>query len=125
MIFSKADFCPELNDPVGGTQICKNWGSGGQFKVCEIACKSGLKFSQDIPAFYTCGAEGFWRPTTNPSLPLVYPACSGKTITFAILIFALKIFGSYYKICNFSFCSCKTGSKSFQNQYAFPKLCTL
>lgn len=71
-----AEFCPELSDPIGGTQICKDWGSGGQFKVCEISCNPGLKFSQEVPAFYTCGAEGFWRPTNDPSLPMVYPACS-------------------------------------------------
>ena len=32
-----------------------------------------------MPQFYTCGAEGFWRPNPNgPSgeVPFVYPACS-------------------------------------------------
>jgi hypothetical protein len=58
--------------------MCKDWGSGGQFKVCEIACNAGLRFSQPVPKFYTCGAEGFWRPTSSPNLPLVYPACTGK-----------------------------------------------
>ena len=78
IFFNIDDFCPELADPVGGTQLCKDWGSGGQFKVCEISCNAGLKFSQEVPKFYTCGAEGFWRPTNNPSLPLVYPACTSK-----------------------------------------------
>ncbi|KAK9881868.1 hypothetical protein WA026_018067 [Henosepilachna vigintioctopunctata] len=71
-----SEFCPELPDPVGGIQTCKDWGAGGQFKVCEIACNAGLRFSQDIPKFYTCGAEGFWRPTIDPKLPMSYPACS-------------------------------------------------
>ncbi|CAG9863735.1 unnamed protein product [Phyllotreta striolata] len=71
-----SEFCPELPDPVGGMQLCKDWGAGGQFKVCEIGCNPGLRFSQEIPLFYTCGAEGFWRPTKNSNLPLVYPACS-------------------------------------------------
>ncbi|KAK6617037.1 hypothetical protein RUM44_005394 [Polyplax serrata] len=75
-VYVLSEFCPELSDPIGGIQVCKDWGSGGQFKVCEIFCKPGLKFSQDVPAFYTCGAEGFWRPTTNPNLPMIYPACS-------------------------------------------------
>lgn len=75
-----ANFCPELSDPVGGFQICKDWGAGGQFKVCEIQCNQGLRFSQEIPQFYTCGVEGFWRPTKNPNLPLIYPACSGKQL---------------------------------------------
>lgn len=73
------EFCPTLADPVGGTQNCKDWGAGGQFKVCEISCNSGLRFSEPVPEFYTCGAEGFWRPTLNPGQPLVYPACSGKS----------------------------------------------
>lgn len=29
-----------------------------------------------VPDFYTCGAEGFWRPTQDPTYPLVYPACA-------------------------------------------------
>ncbi|KAF7987305.1 hypothetical protein HCN44_003067 [Aphidius gifuensis] len=75
-VYVLADFCPQLNDPVGGTQQCKDWGSGGQFKVCEINCNQGLRFSQQVPKFYTCGAEGFWRPTNDPTLPIVYPACT-------------------------------------------------
>lgn len=71
-----AEFCPSLADPVGGSQSCRDWGAGGQFKVCEIACKPGLRFSQQVPPFFTCGAEGFWRPTVDPALPMLYPACS-------------------------------------------------
>nr|XP_022919679.1 sushi, von Willebrand factor type A, EGF and pentraxin domain-containing protein 1 isoform X1 [Onthophagus taurus] len=71
-----SEFCPELPEPIGGVQTCKDWGAGGQFKVCEISCNPGLSFSQEVPKFYTCGAEGFWRPTQNPSLPMIYPACS-------------------------------------------------
>lgn len=73
-----SEFCPLLADPVGGTQLCKDWGAGGQFKVCEISCHPGLRFSEPVPEFYTCGAEGFWRPTSNPSQHLVYPSCSRK-----------------------------------------------
>lgn len=29
-----------------------------------------------VPDFYTCGAEGFWRPTQDPTTQLVYPACA-------------------------------------------------
>ncbi|XP_050541159.1 sushi, von Willebrand factor type A, EGF and pentraxin domain-containing protein 1 [Daktulosphaira vitifoliae] len=77
-VYVISEFCPILADPIGGKQTCKDWGSGGQFKVCEISCNSGLRFSQDVPKFYTCGAEGFWRPTKNPSLLTVYPACSAS-----------------------------------------------
>ncbi|XP_018013808.1 sushi, von Willebrand factor type A, EGF and pentraxin domain-containing protein 1 isoform X2 [Hyalella azteca] len=75
-VYVLEDFCEDLADPVGGTQRCSNWGPGGRFKVCSIECNPGLKFSTQVPDFYTCGAEGFWRPTTDPSIPLVYPACS-------------------------------------------------
>lgn len=91
-----ADFCPELADPIGGTQLCKDWGSGGQFKVCEISCNVGLRFSQEVPKFYTCGAEGFWRPTNDPSLPLIYPACTSKFspsfYTFVINVIIILLF---------------------------------
>lgn len=63
-------------DPLGGTQVCKDWGAGAQFKVCQISCQPGLRFSEPVPEFYTCGAEGFWRPTSNPSQQLTYPSCS-------------------------------------------------
>lgn len=75
-----SEFCPALADPLGGTQVCKDWGAGGQFKVCEIACHSGLRFSESVPEFYTCGADGFWRPSLNPAQPLIYPSCSCKFI---------------------------------------------
>lgn len=83
ILYFAAEFCPPLADPLGGYQSCRDWGAGGQFKVCEIACRDSLRFSQPVPPFYTCGAEGFWRPTANPSLPLVYPACSRKILFIA------------------------------------------
>jgi hypothetical protein len=88
-------FCPPLDPPVGGVQSCEDWGPGGRFKVCRIACNEGLKFSGSVPQFYTCGAEGFWRPNPNaqgrdPAVaPFVYPACS-KTQP-AQKIFKLKL----------------------------------
>ncbi|KAJ8875851.1 hypothetical protein PR048_023754 [Dryococelus australis] len=93
-------FCPELADPIGGTQMCKDWGSGGQFKVCEIACNPGMKFSQPIPKFYTCGAEGFWRPTTDPKMPMAYPACSGisNAISSIFLVIHLVLIRIYVYI---------------------------
>ncbi|MPC33247.1 Pentraxin-4 [Portunus trituberculatus] len=32
-----------------------------------------------VPDFYTCGAEGFWRPTEDPTAQMVYPACAPST----------------------------------------------
>ena len=58
-IYVVKSFCPPL-----GSQNCEDWGPGGRFKVCRPECDPGMKFSQPVPQFYTCGAEGFWRP--NP-----------------------------------------------------------
>ncbi|EDW33673.1 GL19677, partial [Drosophila persimilis] len=92
------DFCPALADPVGGSQVCKDWGAGGQFKVCEIACNAGLRFSEQVPEFYTCGAEGFWRPTREPSMPLVYPSCSPSKP--AQRVFRIKMLFPSDVLCN-------------------------
>ncbi|EZA50646.1 Sushi, von Willebrand factor type A, EGF and pentraxin domain-containing protein [Ooceraea biroi] len=97
-VYVLSDFCPVLDDPIGGTQQCKDWGSGGQFKVCEIFCNDGLRFSQEVPKFYTCGAEGFWRPTNDPSLPLVYPACTSATS--AQRVFRIKMNFPTSVLCN-------------------------
>ena len=77
-IYVLESFCPPLDPPEGGIQNCEDWGPGGRFKVCRINCTDGKKFSQTVPEFYTCGAEGFWRPNPNsdPTAPFVYPACS-------------------------------------------------
>lgn len=82
-IYVLADqFCPTPADPIGGSKSCKIWGPGGQFQVCDISCNSGLRFSEPVPEFYTCGAEGIWRPTINPSQPFVFPSCSCKAVSF-------------------------------------------
>jgi hypothetical protein len=73
-----AEFCPALTDPEGGASQCTGWGPGGHFKACEISCSSGLKFSQSVPKFYACGAEGFWHPSQDIERPLTYPSCTGK-----------------------------------------------
>ena len=50
-----------------------------------------MKFSQPVPQFYTCGAEGFWRPNPNknPASQFIYPACSAATP--AKKIFKIKL----------------------------------
>ncbi len=72
------EFCKVPLPPIGGERECSDWGPGGRFKVCKIACNHGLQFAQPIPKFYVCGAEGFWRPTDDPEKPLVFPACAPK-----------------------------------------------
>lgn len=75
------EFCKIPDAPVNGQRECSDWGPGGRFKVCQIKCNPGLHFSEPVPNFYVCGAEGFWRPTPAdqlPESPLVFPACSPK-----------------------------------------------
>lgn len=78
-IYVLQNFCPPLDPPLRGSQKCEDWGPGSKFQVCRIECDEGMKFShQTVPEFYTCGVEGFWRPSPNadPTIPFVYPACS-------------------------------------------------
>ncbi|KAB7498637.1 Fibropellin-1 [Armadillidium nasatum] len=92
------ELCPTPADPMGGFQRCAEWGPGGRFKVCRIQCKEGMKFSVNVPDFYTCGAEGFWRPTASPGEPLIYPSCAPATP--AQRVFKLKMQFPTSVICN-------------------------
>ncbi|KAF8796737.1 Fibropellin-1 like protein [Argiope bruennichi] len=73
-----SEFCTIPMPPIGGQLGCADWGPGGNFKVCTITCDEGKEFSEKIPRFYTCGVEGFWRPTSNPDEPFIFPACATK-----------------------------------------------
>jgi hypothetical protein len=87
MVYVLKEFCPELPNPIGGGKRCADWGSG--FKICSIYCDPNLRFSEPVPDFYSCGAEGFWRPTSNPAQPLTFPACS--TANPAQRVFKIKL----------------------------------
>ncbi|KAG1655606.1 Fibropellin-1 [Nymphon striatum] len=70
-------FCPIPEPPLGGELHCEDWGQhSAMYKVCRISCKDSLEFSDKVPDFYICGAEGFWRPSINPGMPITFPACS-------------------------------------------------
>ncbi|KZS05970.1 Notch 2 [Daphnia magna] len=97
-IYIVNEFCPKLADPVGGSQRCSDWGPGGRFKVCSIECNAGLAFSVPVPKFYTCGAEGFWRPTEDPGVSFVYPACSSTKPAQRIVKVKLQYLSSV--LCN-------------------------
>ncbi|XP_076318247.1 uncharacterized protein LOC143229580 isoform X1 [Tachypleus tridentatus] len=84
------DFCPVPLPPVGGQHHCFDWGPGGRFKACKIFCDEGQEFSQSVADFYTCGAEGFWRPTSDPGTQLIFPACAPKSPAQRIFRVALS-----------------------------------
>ena len=79
---------------------CSDWGVGNRWQVCRIFCNGTKQFSQEVPKFYTCGAEGFWRPNPNPDNPtaFVFPACSEPKA--AQKIFKLKLDYISGLICN-------------------------
>lgn len=86
--------------------------------MCEIACNPGLKFSEDVPEFYTCGAEGFWRPTLDPSKPLVYPSCSRK---FFMQCFPLSVWPKIIHCIIFlQILASKPAQRVFRIQMHFP-----
>ncbi|CAA3006472.1 sushi, von Willebrand factor type A, EGF and pentraxin domain-containing 1 isoform X1 [Olea europaea subsp. europaea] len=72
------DFCPIPLAPVNGRANCKAWGPNGRFRTCSIECNEGFEFSQPVSQHYVCGAEGFWRPTSDPQRELVFPACTPR-----------------------------------------------
>uniref|UniRef100_A0A6G1S766 Sushi, von Willebrand factor type A, EGF and pentraxin domain-containing protein 1 n=1 Tax=Aceria tosichella TaxID=561515 RepID=A0A6G1S766_9ACAR len=72
------DFCPIPLAPINGRANCKTWGPNGRFRTCSIECNDGYEFSQPVSQYYVCGAEGFWRPTSDPERELVFPACTPK-----------------------------------------------
>lgn len=72
------DFCPIPLAPINGRANCKPWGPNGRFRTCSIECQDGYEFSQPVSQYYVCGAEGFWRPTSDPRRELVFPACTIK-----------------------------------------------
>ena len=99
-IYVLKQFCPPLDPPENGIQECKDWGPGGRFKTCEIFCDNEYEFSQNVPKFYTCGAEGFWRPNLNPdpTSPFVYPACTRSSS--AQKVFKIKLDYITEVLCN-------------------------
>ncbi|VDD92750.1 unnamed protein product, partial [Enterobius vermicularis] len=75
-IYVVRDFCPELEDPPHGIQACESWGPQLRYKACSIQCEGGYEFSIEPPIFYSCAADGMWRPRAENSFIFRYPQCS-------------------------------------------------
>ncbi|GMT25305.1 hypothetical protein PFISCL1PPCAC_16602, partial [Pristionchus fissidentatus] len=71
--------CPRLAEPMNGLQNCESWGPQLRYKACSIRCRDGFAFSLPPSSFYTCAADGVWRPTiegASPHAPFKYPQCT-------------------------------------------------
>uniref|UniRef100_A0A8L8KFJ7 Sushi, von Willebrand factor type A, EGF and pentraxin domain-containing protein 1 n=1 Tax=Heligmosomoides polygyrus TaxID=6339 RepID=A0A8L8KFJ7_HELPZ len=70
------EHCPPLEDPVNGVQACESWGPQLRYKACSIECRDGYEFSRSPAVFYTCAADGMWRPRYHNQLVFRYPQCT-------------------------------------------------
>ena len=73
------EHCPPLEDPINGVQACEAWGPQLRYKACSIECRDGFEFSRSPSLFYTCTADGVWRPREHRSAVFSYPQCM-KTV---------------------------------------------
>ncbi|VDM80173.1 unnamed protein product [Strongylus vulgaris] len=46
------------------------------FKACSIECREGYEFSRSPAIFYTCAADGVWRPRNRNQMVFRYPQCT-------------------------------------------------
>ncbi|KAK6045607.1 GCC2 and GCC3, partial [Cooperia oncophora] len=72
--------CPQLEEPVNGVQACESWGPQLRYKACSIECREGYEFSRPPAVFYTCAADGLWRPRLRNQLIFRYPQCTKDPI---------------------------------------------
>ncbi|KAK0398751.1 hypothetical protein QR680_002734 [Steinernema hermaphroditum] len=70
------EFCPTVESPIHGIQVCDNWGPDLKFKACSVECEEGYEFSTQPSMFYTCAADGRWSPKIDGSYGFRYPQCS-------------------------------------------------
>uniref|UniRef100_A0A8R1HK39 Sushi, von Willebrand factor type A, EGF and pentraxin domain-containing protein 1 n=1 Tax=Caenorhabditis japonica TaxID=281687 RepID=A0A8R1HK39_CAEJA len=68
--------CVDASDPVNGVQSCESWGPQLKYKACSIECRDGFEFPRSPAVFYTCAADGHWKPNKNPSTMFKYPQCT-------------------------------------------------
>uniref|UniRef100_A0A914YVY8 Sushi, von Willebrand factor type A, EGF and pentraxin domain-containing protein 1 n=1 Tax=Panagrolaimus superbus TaxID=310955 RepID=A0A914YVY8_9BILA len=92
------EFCPDVADPIHGVQACENWGPDLKFRACSIQCEEGYEFSSSPAVFYTCSADGVWKPRADNSYTFRYPSCSKATP--ADRIAQMKINYPAVSICN-------------------------
>ncbi|CAL2041937.1 unnamed protein product [Caenorhabditis brenneri] len=68
--------CVDAADPVNGVQSCESWGPQLKYKACSVECRDGFEFPRAPAVFYTCAADGKWKPNRSPSTMFRYPQCT-------------------------------------------------
>uniref|UniRef100_A0A0N4ZHL7 Delta-like protein n=1 Tax=Parastrongyloides trichosuri TaxID=131310 RepID=A0A0N4ZHL7_PARTI len=74
-IYVSTNYCIQPEDPINGLQACESWGPNNSYKACSITCHDGYEFPLEASSFYSCSAEGLWRPNINKNI-FKYPNCA-------------------------------------------------
>ncbi|XP_014661399.1 PREDICTED: uncharacterized protein LOC106804646 [Priapulus caudatus] len=86
--------CKEPEVPPGVRASCEVTGPNGQMN-CYISCElDGQRFPQPLPAFYTCGTDGIWRPNRGIANKLTYPSCTNTSKPDSEIMFRMNYRGA-------------------------------
>ncbi|WKY06023.1 hypothetical protein Q1695_006319 [Nippostrongylus brasiliensis] len=88
------EHCPQLEEPVNGVQACESWGPQLRFKACSIECRDGYEFPILPAIFYTCAADGLWRPRHHNQLTFRYPQCTKSVPATRVVLSRVAYRGS-------------------------------
>ncbi|VDO90732.1 unnamed protein product [Haemonchus placei] len=88
------EHCPQLEEPVNGVQACESWGPQLRYKACSIECRDGYEFSRPPAIFYTCAADGMWRPRLRNQLIFRYPQCTKSVPATRVMLMRVSYPGS-------------------------------
>ncbi|VDM57880.1 unnamed protein product [Angiostrongylus costaricensis] len=88
------EHCPSPEDPVNGVQACESWGPNLRYKACSVECNDGYEFSRPPAIFYTCAADGIWRPRQRNQLMFRYPQCTKSVPATRVVLLRVSYPGS-------------------------------
>ncbi|ETN78501.1 EGF-like domain protein [Necator americanus] len=88
------EHCPSLEEPVNGVQACESWGPHLRYKACSIECREGHEFSRLPAIFYTCAADGLWRPRNRNQMVFRYPQCTKSVPATRVILLRVSYPGT-------------------------------
>ncbi|KAK6026179.1 GCC2 and GCC3, partial [Ostertagia ostertagi] len=88
------EHCPQLEEPLNGVQACESWGPQLRYKACSIECRDGYEFPRPPAVFYTCAADGMWRPRLRNQLIFRYPQCTKSVPATRVMLLRVSYPGS-------------------------------